>query len=370
MPSSPEEWIWRLGCVEKEFARLPREPCIYNVFVSGRDVLDVDISRIGCLRFSWSRIAWPEARASRQGTMCVDLAARGPPRLMRWELDRDGHSNWAILEDWPANPPGETSTWVAGRIDWNTFYCIGAQVSSWRDIEFGKGLSGWHADYIYDLEHSLLSCCRDAPRAVLEQLGDLSELSDLPTCLLYLALRGAHPLLAVRGDLWPRHARERRQHGPLKRSRRIVLPRSQRYIVFIPDYLTAVKYLFETLRHVAESDVGNAADLQEQTPRLAALPNDTHRPTAAAAHFEFGLGQVLYGGKDLGLATGFRIDVLQKLRDSFGRTVGYQTLHSDSDPVKASDQLRGAISAINQALSNAKTPYKVINCRSSGYLLR
>ena len=370
MSCSLEQWMWQLECIEKEFARLPPEPRTYNVFVVGRDVIDVDMSRIGCLRFPWSSIETLAALATPQGILCVDLAVRGQSRLMRWKLDRSGLSHWTLLEDWPADPPGGTSTWIDGGIDWNVFYCIGAQDSSWREIVFPEGRSGWDADHISHLECALLSCCRDAPQAILERLGDLSELGDLPTCLLYLALRQAHPLLSVWGDVWPQPARGRNRAGPLNRRGCIVLPRCQRYIILKPDYLTAVKYLFDTLRHTAGSRVGDADQRKERTGEAPTPPTGFARPTTLVDRFTFGFGQTLYDDKDLELAPGFRTDVFHKLVKSYGRTVGYQTLHSDSDVAKASDQLRGAVSAINKALLNGGAPCRVVNRRGSGYLLR
>jgi hypothetical protein len=85
--------------------------------------------------------------------------------------------------------------------------------------------------------------------------------------------------------------------------------------------------------------------------------------------FTFSPGQVCFDNKDLHLPTGLAIDVLRKLVESFGKTVGYRDLDDNSEAKNASEQLRDAKRKIKKALKANKTPCKIETKKGEGYII-
>jgi hypothetical protein len=90
---------------------------------------------------------------------------------------------------------------------------------------------------------------------------------------------------------------------------------------------------------------------------------------AGKDRFSFSPGQVCFDGIDLRLPTGFVIDVLRKLVESFGKTVGYRELDDNSEAKNASEQLRDAKRKIKKALKANKTPCKIETKKGEGYII-
>ena len=86
--------------------------------------------------------------------------------------------------------------------------------------------------------------------------------------------------------------------------------------------------------------------------------------------FTFCAGQVFYDGLELDLPTGFTIDVLKTLVESFGVCVPFQSLDSESLEKEAPDRLRKANRQINRQLNAKNIRLQIINKRGEGYFLR
>jgi len=84
--------------------------------------------------------------------------------------------------------------------------------------------------------------------------------------------------------------------------------------------------------------------------------------------FTFRTGQILFGGRDLGIKTGITQGILEKLVVNFGYIVTFKELApGNSSDCEAGEVLRGAISYLRKKLK--QFPVKIENRRGSGYLL-
>ena len=84
--------------------------------------------------------------------------------------------------------------------------------------------------------------------------------------------------------------------------------------------------------------------------------------------FVFRSGQVLLGGKDLGIKTGAAQDTLKILVNNFGFVVTFKTLNSQSTDYEASVMLRSTISYLRKKLR--RLPVRIENRRQSGYMIQ
>jgi hypothetical protein len=133
-----------------------------------------------------------------------------------------------------------------------------------------------------------------------------------------------------------------------------------------------VKQLRPHLKAIVEAKGGADRTAETKTSRGKGRgkPEAVRKQTTTpASRFTFATGQAFYEGRDLGLPAGRPVDVLKKLVGSWGRTVAHRNLHDTSGEGEASDELRGAIRAIREALRRGKVSYKVDNKRGAGYLI-
>ncbi len=96
--------------------------------------------------------------------------------------------------------------------------------------------------------------------------------------------------------------------------------------------------------------------------------DDSHVPVRE--RFSFAPGQALFDEEDLSLPSGLPVEVLQKLVDSFGRTVRHQQLHEISKESEASEELRGAVSTIRKRMKDKRIPCQIKSKRSEGYSIQ
>jgi hypothetical protein len=118
---------------------------------------------------------------------------------------------------------------------------------------------------------------------------------------------------------------------------------------------------------VANQIIDELAPIADDIAKAAAKPENS--PAARIKdRFAFNPGQALFDGKDLGLSTGFTVEILQKLVQSIGQTVAYATLDANSKN-EASDQLRKAKRAIVVSFKEHGVPCDIVTKAREGYCL-
>lgn len=128
------------------------------------------------------------------------------------------------------------------------------------------------------------------------------------------------------------------------------------------SFLSALKYwIKEASKQNKEAEQPTAAKKRQQQKERESNP--------VKDRFTFSPGQVRFDNKDLHLPTGLAIDVLRKLVENFGETVGYRDLDDNSEAKNASEQLRDAKRKIKKALKANKTPCKIETKKGEGYII-
>ena len=117
-----------------------------------------------------------------------------------------------------------------------------------------------------------------------------------------------------------------------------------------------------------EQDAETKSSKQKRSKR--GRPSDTDPKVELAERFEFQPGQVLFDGKDLKVPAGMVTEVLQKLVSQFGRVVPFKELDEQSQEKTAFEQLRKAISRLNNdVLKPRRVPVRIENRKGEGYLI-
>jgi len=234
-----DHWLWRLRSVEDDLARWIPDSDVYVAFaVAPSGTIDLGIGEDlleGGVSAASGRPApgWIDD----EGGLWFDLGWPAFSFTLHW----DSLEGWSLHDRLPpeAFKPVGDGIMAHTNFDWCT-WCYVKPEEPPIGAEPGILLSSRLAD----IEEAILGCCHRPPRAVLEDLGDLSQLGSWALALYYMAQRKVHPLLMASDT----YLADRKAGKPPD-------PRA-RIIYLSPDYRTATLYAFDAFREIVASAAG------------------------------------------------------------------------------------------------------------------
>jgi len=252
----PDEWLWRLDCIQEEMARTP---VLADLHVLIALKIDSHVSSseewktfpfgipVLVAGSAAGRYVDPET-----GALWFDLGARGVACVVCWD-DEAGLSLQGFMPT--RDCPVQDGYVLQDTLGWYAWDYLERQTGRPRSRSHAGLLSR-----ICDLEEGILDACHIAPAPVKESLGLLSLLGSWPLVLFYLALNRVHPLLGASGCSVPSHPPEHDERGST------FAELNDRVIMISPDFASAARYAFDVMRRVvgAQASAGRQRHIPVQ----------------------------------------------------------------------------------------------------------